>query len=261
MKIDIPTVLVDLRSQVVDAHRGTAAPKPEAVAMKGVAATFASSKRLGLAERFTRLGTGAGCAAALSPPSGRGARDLPSGPVESFRAWWKRTGRGTRWLSAMDDAARRSSPGSGPPRPLRHRPSTTPRRTPPRPGSVDLFVERVADYRAVVERCEAAELAARVVAAVEGCSVVVPEGLGVEVPGAVVDAGLSSTELDAIDAVVTEATVGIAETGTIVLSHGTGRAAARSRSSPTGTSASCARTRSSPTSSDAVSAARPRPPR
>jgi L-lactate dehydrogenase complex protein LldG len=91
------------------------------------------------------------------------------------------------------------------------------------PGSVDLFVERVADYRAVVERCDAAELATRVAAAVEGCTVVVPEGLDVEVKDAVVDAGLGSNELDAIDAVVTEATVGIAETGTIVLSHGTGQ--------------------------------------
>jgi len=91
------------------------------------------------------------------------------------------------------------------------------------PGSVELFVERVADYRAVVERCAAAELAERVVAAVEGCTVVVPEGLVVDVPGAVVDAGLGSNDLDAIDAVVTEATVGIAETGTIVLSHGAGQ--------------------------------------
>jgi len=91
------------------------------------------------------------------------------------------------------------------------------------PGSVELFVERVADYRAVVERCAAAELAERVVAAVEGCTVVVPKGLVVDVPGAVVDAGLGSNDLDAIDAVVTEATVGIAETGTIVLSHGAGQ--------------------------------------
>ncbi len=91
------------------------------------------------------------------------------------------------------------------------------------PGSVDLFVERVADYRAVVERCSAADLAARVLVAVEGCSVVVPPGLGVEIPGATVDAGLSSTELDALDAVVTEATVCIAETGTIVLDHRPGQ--------------------------------------
>lgn len=90
-------------------------------------------------------------------------------------------------------------------------------------GSVDLFVERVEDYRAVVERCSASDLSARVVAAVAGCSVVVPAGLGVEVPGAVVDEGLTSLELDAIDAVVTEATVGVAETGTIVLDHGPGQ--------------------------------------
>jgi L-lactate dehydrogenase complex protein LldG len=92
-----------------------------------------------------------------------------------------------------------------------------------RPGSVDLFVERVEDYRAVVERCAAADLADRVTAAVAGCSVVVPEGLGIEVPGSVVDAGLSAQELDAIDAVVTEARLGIAETGTIVLDHGPGQ--------------------------------------
>jgi len=93
----------------------------------------------------------------------------------------------------------------------------------PTTASVDLFVERVEDYRAVVERCAAADLADRVAAAVKDCSVVVPEGLGVEVNGAVVDDGLSSLELDAIDAVVTEATVGIAETGTIVLDHQAGQ--------------------------------------
>jgi L-lactate dehydrogenase complex protein LldG len=90
-------------------------------------------------------------------------------------------------------------------------------------ASVDLFVERVEDYRAVVERCAAADLEERVADAVKDCSVVVPQGLGVEVDGAVVDVGLSSLELDAIDAVVTEATVGIAETGTIVLDHQAGQ--------------------------------------
>lgn len=91
------------------------------------------------------------------------------------------------------------------------------------PGSVDRFVERVADYRAVVERCRAEDVAARVAAAVEGCSVVVPEGLGVVVAGAVADTDLTAQQLDAIDAVVTEATVGIAETGTIVLDHRPGQ--------------------------------------
>jgi L-lactate dehydrogenase complex protein LldG len=88
---------------------------------------------------------------------------------------------------------------------------------------LDLFAERVADYRAVVERCSPEELSGRVVAAVEGRVVVVPEGLGLEVPGATVDTGLTALELDEVDAVVTEAAVGVAETGTIVLDHGPGQ--------------------------------------
>jgi L-lactate dehydrogenase complex protein LldG len=87
---------------------------------------------------------------------------------------------------------------------------------------VELFAERVEDYRAVVVRSTPGELAAAVAAALpKGASVVVPDGLGVEVEGAVVDDGsLTAYDLDRIDAVVTGATVGIAETGTIVLAHG-----------------------------------------
>lgn len=96
----------------------------------------------------------------------------------------------------------------------------------PRQGEelVAHFAERVADYRAVVERCSPADLAATVAAALPaGASVVVPEGLSVEVAGAVLDTGLSAAELDRVDAVVTEARVGIAETGTVVLDHGPGQ--------------------------------------
>lgn len=86
------------------------------------------------------------------------------------------------------------------------------------------FAERVEDYRAVVERCEPAELAVRVAAALPPASrVVVPEGLSFEVPGGIVDQGFSAAELDRFDAVVTEARVGVAETGTIVLDHGPGQ--------------------------------------
>ena len=84
---------------------------------------------------------------------------------------------------------------------------------------VQLFVERVEDYRATVTRCSASELEATVAAAVAGRTVVVPPGLGFVVPDAVVDDGLSAAELDAVGAVVTSARVGIAETGTIVLDH------------------------------------------
>jgi len=89
---------------------------------------------------------------------------------------------------------------------------------------VALFAERVADYRAVVERCPADEVEARVRSALPaGARIVVPAGLGLDLPGAVVDDGLSAAELDALDGVVTRATVGIAETGTIVLDHGPGQ--------------------------------------
>ena len=92
VKIDIPSVLVDLRAQVVDAHRG-GAPKAEAVAMKAVGATFGSGRRLGLAARFARLGTGVARRLPVATPW-TGARDLPTGPKESFRAWWRRTDGG-----------------------------------------------------------------------------------------------------------------------------------------------------------------------
>lgn len=93
-----------------------------------------------------------------------------------------------------------------------------------RAAMLDLFAERVADYRATVTRCAAADLAATVAAALDGArSVVVPPGSAVDLAGALVDDGLTHAELDAIDAVVTSAAVGIAETGTVVLDHGPGQ--------------------------------------
>jgi L-lactate dehydrogenase complex protein LldG len=88
---------------------------------------------------------------------------------------------------------------------------------------VDLFVERVEDYRATVTRCAAADLTQAVTAALAGAPrVVVPDGLDLDLPGAVADTGLTATDLDGMDAVVTRATLGVAETGTIVLTHGPG---------------------------------------
>jgi len=95
------------------------------------------------------------------------------------------------------------------------------RRTPA--ADVDMFAEKVADYRAVVVRCTADEAEQRIVDALpQGARVVVPDGLPWSVDGAVTDTGLTSSDLDSVDAVVTGATVGIASTGTIVLSHGAG---------------------------------------
>ena len=97
-------------------------------------------------------------------------------------------------------------------------------RSRPLPADVSgLFAERVADYRAVVERCTVDGVLDRIVAALGSATrVLAPEGLLWPVPGASVDAGFSAAELDDFEAVVTSATLGIAETGTIVLTHGPG---------------------------------------
>jgi len=108
------------------------------------------------------------------------------------------------------------------PRAYRSRPSPLSRE-----GLVDLFVERVEDYRATVTRGAGADASGliRSVLAAELPSeshVVLPPDLPWEVSGGVVDSGLYATELDHLPAVVTAATVAIAETGTIVLTHGPG---------------------------------------
>lgn len=96
------------------------------------------------------------------------------------------------------------------------------RERPARPGTAALFVERVQDYRATVTRCAEAEVAATVASLLpEEARVVLPPDLPWPVEGTV-DEGMSAVELDGYDAVVTAATLGIAETGTIVLAHGPG---------------------------------------
>ena len=92
-------------------------------------------------------------------------------------------------------------------------------RAPDRGDLVALFVERVEDYRAVVTRCTAEEVEQVVRHVLGPARAVVPPALGLDLPGAVVDDGFTATELDAYDAVVTRAAVGIAETGTVVLDH------------------------------------------
>jgi L-lactate dehydrogenase complex protein LldG len=93
------------------------------------------------------------------------------------------------------------------------------------PGAlVDQFVERVEDYHATVVRCAPADLRHEVILALSGAApVVVPDGLDLDIPAGVSGDALSHAELDAADAVVTLATVAIASTGTIVLTHGPGQ--------------------------------------
>ncbi|SFK09605.1 L-lactate dehydrogenase complex protein LldG [Streptosporangium canum] len=117
-------------------------------------------------------------------------------------------------------------------------------------GAVELFAERVADYRAVVHVVEAGEVAGAIAATLDRrapARLVVPDGLPEEWARAVrsavearaADAGaepgpgaaaivrdepvLSAAELDAADGVITGCALGIAETGTIVLDAGPGQ--------------------------------------
>jgi L-lactate dehydrogenase complex protein LldG len=72
-------------------------------------------------------------------------------------------------------------------------------------------------------RCGREQVAAAIADALPvGACVVVPDGFPWPVAGAVRDVELPAAELDRIDAVVTAASVGIAESGTIVMTHGPG---------------------------------------
>ncbi|MGX9297262.1 LutC/YkgG family protein [Tsukamurella paurometabola] len=97
-------------------------------------------------------------------------------------------------------------------------------------GVVDRFAERVADYRAEVRRCAPADLGPTVRSAlgpVDGTAGVLGDDVVRRlVPGPVPwldDEDLAPHRLDAAAAVVTTATIGIANTGTIVLDHGAGQ--------------------------------------
>ncbi|MBW3603757.1 MAG: lactate utilization protein C [Actinobacteria bacterium] len=107
-------------------------------------------------------------------------------------------------------------------------------RPPGDPALIDLFVERLTDYRAHARRTTTDDVAGHVARAIsEGLDqpgrdrhapprIVVPSGLPTNWLSAtdadvIPDAGLTVDELDACDGVVTAASVAIAETGTIVL--------------------------------------------
>ncbi len=94
---------------------------------------------------------------------------------------------------------------------------------------VALFAERTADYRAIVSRVPAGDVAAAVADALPGAGrFVIPDGLpaewlpsGIETIGD--DPALSPAQLDAAAGVITGCAVAIAETGTIILDHGPGQ--------------------------------------
>jgi L-lactate dehydrogenase complex protein LldF len=267
VEIDIPKVLVHLRSRVVESESSW---KPEKAAMKAMYRVFASRRAFEAAQRAARLGS--------RPLARRGrigrlpwplsgwtdTRDLPVPPAETFREWWLHERGDARrraptaapatrdrsyaphrcqiLVSAPEHAARdaadartailtriRSALADRPaavevPRGYRRRSEQ------PCAEIVDLFAERVGEYRASVYRAAAGELPALLAQLCRergakrlAVPMDLPEGWqpeGADGVDLVPDTGLSPHELDALDGALTGCALAIAETGTIVLDGG-----------------------------------------
>ncbi|MGE2728134.1 LutB/LldF family L-lactate oxidation iron-sulfur protein [Mycolicibacterium vaccae] len=104
VRIDIPSMLVHLRTRVVDEQRR---PTAEQVAMTVAGWMFGDHRRLEAAEKAVGVAGKALRSSAFGKKSTLQAlpwpatawsrtRDAPVPPAESFRAWWERTDGGTR---------------------------------------------------------------------------------------------------------------------------------------------------------------------
>ena len=165
--IDIPAMLVHLRSRVVDdklaRHHGVS---PEAAAMRGLAWTMSDARRWSWALRAGRagrlLGRRSGRIRHLPGPLGAwtSSRDLPRPPRQTFRDWWRaerpdeQPGAG---MSSREEMLARIRAGTadvtgGPEVPRRYRPAGSG----PAPGD-DTLVSRFEERAATTgPRCAAA---------------------------------------------------------------------------------------------------------
>ena len=207
-------------SQVVDGHRGDRVPKPEALAMRAAAYAFSDARRLAWAERasglagrvmgrFGRTTLPGGRRGRRPAPRPRGRLDVGPRPARAARASRSAPGGSAPTEGPRDDRApaTRSSAGSA----QRWSTSRRPSQVPPAPrvapgGRPGRPVRRAGrglprhGRRAAPRPSSPALVAA---AARRGVGGRARRPRGSTVPGAVVDAGLSAHELDAIDAVVT----------------------------------------------------------
>ena len=197
VKIDIPTILVELRGQMVDADRHRTIPGGWDAAMKAASWVMSDEKRFAAAESGLGLGRLLGGRQDrirhLPPPlSGwTASRDLPAPPAQTFRDWWtrrtRRPGHGSPGHGSRTTGRRRHRDGQpagtvlsqeSPADPL-GRP-TAPAAAIPRdyirhgatePGSehvIELLTDRLVDYKALVDRVAAADLPGAVDAALTG---------------------------------------------------------------------------------------------
>ena len=238
--------------------------------MGAVAWLFGDPRRLRLAQRLSRAGRllarvqGHTHRISWLPGPGRAwtrCRDLPAPPAASFRDWWEPVSgpvnaREEVLARLRAGAADGAAPTEIPPRGYRRadgRPAGD-------PGLLDLLVDRLEDYSAVVHRGPADGLAATVARGPRrprhrpprrprrAADRAGPRAVAAGVELRRDDPPLTVAELDGADSVLTGCAVAVADTGTIVLDAVPTRAVGRSPSSPTTTSASCAPTRSSASS-------------
>ncbi len=97
VRIDIPSILVHLRSKHVEERRAASrVPTAEAVAMAAASWVMSDPKRFAAAEKASRAGrllARRGRLRSLPPPlsAWTSSRDAPAPPPETFREWWART--------------------------------------------------------------------------------------------------------------------------------------------------------------------------
>jgi len=108
VRINIPEVLVHLREQVVDSHRG-GVPGTLQAAMSGASWMLGAGGRLALLQRAAGISSRVfwrhGLIGRMPRPLSRwtDARDCPAPPRESFRRWWARTDGGRKTAGSPPD--------------------------------------------------------------------------------------------------------------------------------------------------------------
>ncbi len=233
--IDIPSILVHLRGEHVEAvARERTRPTAEAVAFGALARAMSSPRLWRLAQRAAGLGrflSRGGPTLPRLPRPGSRLDPLP-GPAHPAGADLPAVvGPGERrWpvVSAREEVLGRIRTALGPDRPVPAPVVRDYRLTDDRPAAalLDLLADRVADYRATVARCgpdQVATTVQRVLAEALGerdpAEVVHAPGLPADwrPAGARADDDRPAVELAAGAAAVTGVAVAIAETGTLVL--------------------------------------------
>ncbi|MDC4232729.1 LutB/LldF family L-lactate oxidation iron-sulfur protein [Actinomyces sp. B33] len=115
VKIDIPSILIELRARSVDVKR-TVLPDAWDIGMHASAPVMSNDKLWRVATEAAKamrlLGAKKGRIGALPFPASlwTGARDLPVPPKETFRQWWKRTHPDSDASAARTDAPARGVP-------------------------------------------------------------------------------------------------------------------------------------------------------